>query len=220
MSTMNLLTPITPEAFSARAVERLLAAPAPDAYDPLVTPLHGDHNLAERVAPLDGAMHRAAAVLIPVVAHPDGATILLTRRAEHMKDHAGQIAFPGGKMDAADKSPLNTALREAQEEIGLDRRFIAPLGYLDPYLSSSGFRIVPVVAMIDPAHQLTVDPGEVESTFEVPLGFLMDPTRHETHEREWRGAMRRYYAMPYGDYYIWGVTAGILRNLYEKVYGE
>ena len=217
---MNPLTPITPEAFSARAVGRLLASPAPDAFDPLVTPRHGDHNLAERLAPLDGALHRAAAVLIPIVAHPVGASILLTRRAEHMKDHAGQIAFPGGKMDAADKSPLNTALREAQEEIGLDRRFIAPLGYLDPYLSSSGFRIVPVVAMIDPAHRLTLDPGEVASSFEVPLGFLMDPKRHETHEREWRGAMRRYYAMPYGDYYIWGVTAGILRNLYEKVYGE
>ncbi len=220
MSTMNLLTPITPEAFSERAVGRLLASPAPDSFDPLVTPRHGDHNLAGRLAPLDGAMHRAAAVLIPIVAHPVGASILLTRRAEHMKDHAGQIAFPGGKMDAADKSPLNTALREAQEEIGLDRRFIAPLGYLDPYLSSSGFRIVPVVAMVDPAHRLTLDPGEVASTFEVPLGFLMDPKRHETHEREWRGAMRRYYAMPYGDYYIWGITAGILRNLYEKVYGE
>ena len=122
-------------------------------------------------------------------------------------------------MDASDAAPLDTALREAEEEIGLARRFVEPIGYLDPYLSSTGFRIMPVVAMIDPAHHLRIDPSEVESAFEVPLGFLMDPARHETHERVWRGAMRRYYAMPYGDYYIWGVTAGILRNLYEKVYG-
>ena len=167
---------------------------------------------------MDGRLHRPAAVLIPVVARPEGATVLLTRRSEHLKDHAGQIAFPGGKMDVADREPMDTALREADEEIGLDRRFVSPIGYLDPYLSSSGFRIIPVVALIDPAHQVRLDPSEVESIFEVPLGFLMDPARHETHQREWRGAMRRYYAMPYGDYYIWGVTAGILRNLYEKVY--
>jgi len=210
--------PIFHADFVARAAERLSAAPLPEAFDPGFTPEQGDHRLAERLAPMDGRLHRPAAVLIPVVARPEGATVLLTRRSEHLKDHAGQIAFPGGKMDVADREPMDTALREADEEIGLDRRFVSPIGYLDPYLSSSGFRIIPVVALIDPAHQVRLDPSEVESIFEVPLGFLMDPARHETHQREWRGAMRRYYAMPYGDYYIWGVTAGILRNLYEKVY--
>jgi 8-oxo-dGTP pyrophosphatase MutT (NUDIX family) len=216
---MSSSVPISSQDFMTRALTQLLGAPAPEAFDPDFMPPHGDHRLADMLAPVDGRLHRPAAVLIPVIARPDGATVLLTRRAEHLKDHAGQIAFPGGKMDASDAAPLDTALREAEEEIGLARRFVEPIGYLDPYLSSTGFRIMPVVAMIDPAHHLRIDPSEVESAFEVPLGFLMDPARHETHEREWRGMMRRYYAMPYGDYYIWGVTAGILRNLYEKVYG-
>ncbi len=216
---MKVSPPISSQDFLTRASERLLKMPAPEAFDPAFVPPHGDHRLAEMLASVDGSLHRPAAVLIPVMARPEGATVLLTRRADHLKDHAGQIAFPGGKMDGGDAAPLDTALREAEEEIGLARRFVEPIGYLDPYLSSTGFRIIPVVAIVDPAHDLRIDPSEVDSTFEVPLGFLMDPARHETHEREWRGAMRRYYAMPYGDYYIWGVTAGILRNLYEKVYG-
>ena len=180
----------------------------------------GDHRLAERVAPDDGALHRPAAVLIPIIARPEGATILLTKRSAHLKDHAGQVAFPGGKMDQNETDPIETALREAEEEIGLGHRYIEPIGYLEPYLSSTGFRIVPVVATVDPSHHLSLDPNEVETTFEVPLTFLMNPIYHETHSREWRGALRQYYAMPYKDHYIWGVTAGIIRNLYEKVYGE
>jgi 8-oxo-dGTP pyrophosphatase MutT (NUDIX family) len=172
------------------------------------------------LAPADGALHRPAAVLIPIIARGGEATVLLTHRSAHLKDHPGQIAFPGGKMALSDATPIHTALREAKEEIGLEGRFVEPIGYLDPYLSSTGFRIIPVVAIIDPEHQLVIDPNEVESTFEVPLGFLMDPTHHEQHTREWRGAMRRYYAMPYGEHYIWGVTAGIIRTLYERVYGE
>jgi 8-oxo-dGTP pyrophosphatase MutT (NUDIX family) len=215
---MGQSNPILHADFVARAVKRLNSSPLAQAFDPAFTPEQGDHRLAERLAPMDGRLHRPAAVLIPIVARPDGATVLLTRRSEQLKDYAGQIAFPGGKIDISDHAPVDTALREAEEEIGLCRQFVSPIGYLDPYLSSTGFRIIPVVALIDPEHQVRINPGEVESIFEVPLGFLMDPARHETHQLEWRGAMRRYYAMPYGEYYIWGVTAGILRNLYEKVY--
>ena len=206
--------------FRARAATRLLIKPPANAFDPEIIPVMGDHRLAEMLAPEDGARHRPAAVLIPIVARPEGATILLTKRAAHLKDHAGQVAFPGGKMDQHETDPIQTAIREAEEEIGLGQRYIETIGYLEPYLSSTGFRIVPVVAAIDPSHHLSLDLNEVETTFEVPLTFLMNPAHHETHSREWRGALRHYYAMPYKDYYIWGVTAGIIRNLYEKVYGE
>jgi len=212
--------PITFADFRARAATRLLPKPLPDAFDPTIIPPHGDHRLAQMLAPEDGTLHRPAAVLIPIIDRPQGATILLTHRAAHLKDHAGQIAFPGGKMDTHETDPAQTAIREAREEIGLDQKYIDPIGYLEPYLSSTGYRIVPVIASIDPAHSLAIDPNEVQSIFEVPLSFLMDPTHHQTHRREWRGALRDYYAMPYMHYYIWGVTAGIIRNLYEKVYGE
>lgn len=220
MMAVNNTLKIDHAAFRTHAEKRLYAEPQPDAFDPQYMPEQGDHRLAERLAPVDGALHRPAAVLIPIIARPAEATVLLTHRSAHLKDHAGQIAFPGGKMAPSDATPMDTALREAKEEIGLEGRFVEPIGHLDPYLSSTGFRIIPVVAMIDPEHQLVIDPNEVESIFEVPLGFLMDPTRHEQHSREWRGAMRRYYAMPFGEHYIWGVTAGIIRNLYERVYGE
>lgn len=188
------------------------------AFDPDHFPIAGDHRLADMLAPQDGRLHKPAAVLIPIIAHPEEATILLTHRAAHLKDHAGQIAFPGGKIDPRDHSPIAAALREAKEEIGLDEHFIEPLGLLDPYLSSTGYRIIPVVGLVAPRFTLRPDPREVASVFEAPLGFLMDPTFHEEHEREWRGATRRYFAMPYQDHYIWGVTAGILRMLYERLY--
>ncbi len=138
-------------------------------------------------------MHRPAAVLVPVVARREAATVLLTQRAAHLRDHSGQIAFPGGKIDADDASPLAAALREAEEEIGLDRGFVRPLGYLEPYVTTSGFRIVPVVSLVDPGYALTINPREVDGAFEVPLSFLMTPANHETHQREWKGHMRRYY---------------------------
>ena len=133
--------------------------------------------------------------------------------------HAGQIAFPGGKIDPGDASPLAAAaLREAQEEIGLEPRFIEPIGYLDLYLTFSGFRILPLVARVDPDYRLTINPAEVADAFEVPLAFLMEPDNHQRHSRDWKGIERHYYAMPFGERYIWGVTAGILRNLYERIY--
>ncbi len=209
---------ITIETFRSQAQNRLLSTPPIEAFDPNHLPPFGDHRLAENLAPADGRLHRPAAVLVPIIAHESGATLLLTERSAHLKDHAGQIAFPGGKIEAMDKDAEAAALREAEEEIGLHRQFVEPLGYLDPYLSSTGYRIMPLVGIVAPGFSLTLDIREVESAFEVPLSFLMDPTRHEIHHREWRGAQRRYFAMPYEDRYIWGVTAGIIRSLYERLY--
>jgi 8-oxo-dGTP pyrophosphatase MutT (NUDIX family) len=160
---------------------------------------------------------RPAAVLIPVVDHPEP-TVLLTLRTQDLSSHAGQIAFPGGKIDAADESPLAAAMREAQEEIGLDASLIDPIGYLDLYLTFSGFRILPLVARVIPNYTLAVNASEVAEAFEVPLAFLMKPANHQRGSRDWKGITREYYAIPFGERYIWGVTAGILRNLYEKLY--
>ncbi|PSC07098.1 CoA pyrophosphatase [Alsobacter soli] len=194
--------------------------PPAHAFDPGRIPDRGDHQLAPMLAPSDGSLHRPAAVLIPVVAHPENASILLTRRASHLRDHSGQIAFPGGKIDEADPSPMAAAIREAGEEIGLAPDLIQPLGYLDAYLTSTGFRVVPVLSLVTPDYALELNPNEVDIVFETPLSFLMDPGNHQRHTREWKGSQRQYYAMPYGEHYIWGVTAGILRNLYERLYAE
>jgi len=160
---------------------------------------------------------RPAAVLIPVVDHPQP-TVLLTQRAAHLNDHAGQISFPGGKIDATDASPLETALREAEEEIGLAQEFIDPVGYLDLYGSSFGFLILPTVARVRPGFKLRINHAEVDDAFEVPLAFLMDPANHQIHSKDFRGIARSYYAMPFAERYIWGATAGILRVLYERIY--
>lgn len=159
---------------------------------------------------------RPAAVLIPVVDRAEP-MVLLTQRTAHLPDHAGQISFPGGKIDAADESPLAAALREAEEEIGLARDLVDPLGYLDLYMTTLGYRIVPTVARVAPDYRLALNPAEVDDAFEVPLAFLMTPENHQRHSRVWQGLTRSYYAMPFGERYIWGVTAGILRNLYERI---
>lgn len=162
---------------------------------------------------------RPAAVLVPVVARAE-LTVLLTERTAHLATHAGQIAFPGGKVEPDDPDAVHTALREAEEEIGLTRAHVEPLGFLDGYRTGTGFLVTPVVALVRPEFTLQLDPGEVASAFEVPLAFLMDPGNHKHHAREWRGRQRHYYAMPYGDYYIWGATAGMLRNLQERLYAR
>jgi 8-oxo-dGTP pyrophosphatase MutT (NUDIX family) len=164
------------------------------------------------------AAARPAAVLIPIIARPEGATLLLTQRAAALRQHSGQIAFPGGKIDADDDGALGAALREAQEEIGLAHSAVTPLGFLGPYFSTTGFRITPVVALVSPDAGLTLNAEEVDKAFETPMSFLMDPANHQTHSREFRGAMRTYFAMPHGDHYIWGVTAGIIRMLWLRLY--
>jgi 8-oxo-dGTP pyrophosphatase MutT (NUDIX family) len=185
--------------------------------DPDVIPESGDPGtdrmleIIAREQPI-----RPAAVLIPVVDHKEP-TVLLTQRAAHLADHAGQIAFPGGKIDATDTSPLDTALREAEEEIGLDRAFVHPIGYLGVYGTGFGFRILPTVARVQPGFALSINHAEVDDAFEVPLAFLMNPENHQLHSKDFRGMERSYYAMPYAERYIWGATAGILRILYERI---
>ena len=179
-----------------------------------------DYDLnPELMAELDGAQPRPAAVLVPIIARPEGLTVLLTQRPETMPTHAGQIAFPGGKMDKSDATPVDTALREAEEEVGLHRRHIDVLGFLDSYQTGTSFRIVPVVSIVDPSFTLTIDRREVVDAFEVPFAFLMDGANHRRDQRQYNGVVRHFYAMPYEDRYIWGATAGMLRNLYERLIG-
>jgi 8-oxo-dGTP pyrophosphatase MutT (NUDIX family) len=159
---------------------------------------------------------RPAAVLVPVVDRPEP-QVLLTLRTE-LPSHPGQIAFPGGKIDAGDSTPALAAMREAAEEIGLAHDLIDPIGYLDLYLTFSGYRILPTVARVRPDYRLALNAREVADAFEVPLAFLMNAQNHALHSRDWKGIERKYYAMPFGERYIWGVTAGILRNLYERIY--
>jgi len=176
----------------------------------------GDHVMNPDFALADIA-YRDAAVLVPVVARDPEATVILTERMPHLSAHAGQIAFPGGKIDADDVGPAAAALREAEEEIGLDRSRIEIVGYLDPYLSRTGYRIVPVVGRIEPGYSLKINRGEVANVFEVPLAFLLDPANHRRASRAFLGRERYFYEMPFGEHYIWGVTAGIIRALYEQV---
>jgi 8-oxo-dGTP pyrophosphatase MutT (NUDIX family) len=186
--------------------------------DASLIPVSGDHGtdhmleIIAREQPI-----RPAAVLVPVVDRAEP-TVLLTQRAAHLNDHAGQISFPGGKIDPTDASPVQTALREAEEEIGLQRQFIDPIGYLDLYGTSFGFRILPTVARVRPGFKLRVNQAEVDDTFEVPLAFLMNPANHQLHSKQFRGVERTFYAMPYEERYIWGATAGILRVLYDRIW--
>lgn len=159
---------------------------------------------------------RPAAVLIPIVER-EVPMVLLTKRAEHLNEHAGQISFPGGKIDPEDASPMDAALREADEEIGLKRAFIDPIGYLDVYATGFGFRILPTLARVRPGFELTISPDEVDDVFEVPLAFLMDPVNHKLGSKEFRGMQRSFYEMPFEERYIWGATAGMLRALYERI---
>jgi 8-oxo-dGTP pyrophosphatase MutT (NUDIX family) len=161
---------------------------------------------------------KPAAVLVPVIDRPEP-TVLLTQRTAELASHAGQVAFPGGKIDPTDDSPVAAALREATEEVGLSPALVEPIGYLDLYLTFSGFRILPTVARVKPDFALTLNPWEVTETFEVPLAFLMMPDNHQRKTRDWNGIQREYYAIPFENRYIWGITAGILRNLYERIYG-
>ncbi len=180
---------------------------------------HGDHILnPDIVAMLNGNDLREAAVLIPVVARSEGAGLLLTRRPETMRKHSGQIAFPGGAIDPEDLSPEAAAMREAEEEIGLRPDLIETIGRLPPYLTTTGFRITPVLALVKPDYALTINPEEVDAAFEVPFAFVMDPENHKRESRVWQGKERYYYAITYQEYYIWGVTAGILRVLYERLH--
>jgi 8-oxo-dGTP pyrophosphatase MutT (NUDIX family) len=209
---------MTADEFFARARARLTLEVPAGISDATITPARGDHDadpVMKKIAEVRPI--RPAAVLVPVVDHPEP-TVLLTQRAQHLPDHPGQVSFPGGKIDKSDASPLASALREADEEIGLARQFVEPLGYLDLYLTTLGYRIVPVIARIKPGFSLILNTSEVDVSFEVPLAFLMDQNNVQRHSRDWQGMTRHYYAITFGERYIWGVTAGILRNLHDRIY--
>ena len=157
---------------------------------------------------------RAAAVLVPVVRHGSGLTILLTQRTDHLYDHAGQISFPGGHAEAHDESPAATALRETYEEIGLPHSLVEVLGELPEYTTVTGYRVIPVVGLVSALPALKLDAFEVAEAFEVPLAFFLDPANHQRNTLQYQGRTRHYYAMPYEQRYIWGATAGMLMNLY------
>lgn len=160
-----------------------------------------------------------ASVLFPIVLRQNGPSVLLTQRTAHLRDHPGQISFPGGRFEPQDASPAETALREAREEIGLSSSHVEILGYLPEYRTGTGFRVTPVVAAVKPPFDLHPDPGEVAEIFEVPFSFLMDEANHQQHAQHYRGKLRHYYAMPYGEYFIWGATAGIIVTLSRALAG-
>lgn len=175
----------------------------------------GDHDLnPDMVKP---EKMRPAAVLVPVVERDAGPTILLTKRSADLQVHAGQISFPGGRVEEEDADIVATALRETEEEIGLDARHIEVIGQLDTYATRTGFEVTPVVGLVRPPFDLTPDPVEVAEIFEVPLAFILDRRNHERHAREWQNRMRHFYVLPYPDYYIWGATAGMLVNLVDAL---
>ncbi|MCV3738071.1 CoA pyrophosphatase [Rhizobium sp. TRM96647] len=159
-----------------------------------------------------------AAVLVAAVDEGDDARLIFTQRTATLRKHSGQIAFPGGAVDEDDHDVEAAAAREAEEEIGLDRRLIETVGRLPDYMALSGFRITPVLAVVQPGFSLTLNPVEVDDVFEVPLSFLMDPANHETGSGVWLGGERHYYRMPYEGRNIWGITAGIVRVIYERLY--
>jgi 8-oxo-dGTP pyrophosphatase MutT (NUDIX family) len=201
----------------------LLAGPSQAIFDPrsgrALGPSDWDLNpefkddLAVMQAP------RSAAVLVPIVLRAE-LTVMLTERSHDMPSHPGQVSFPGGKMEPGDVTPVDCALREAREEIGLGAEFVEPLGFLDSYRTGTGFQISPVVALVRPGFTLVVDPREVLEVFEVPLRFLMDEANHQKQSREWRGRQRSFYAMPYEGRYIWGATAGMLKNMHTRVFAR
>jgi 8-oxo-dGTP pyrophosphatase MutT (NUDIX family) len=209
------LSPITPAAaLRAWITSRL------DPLDAAHDRLHSDYDMNPHARPGEPLPLRPAAVLVPLVMHEAGLTVLLTRRADTLRQHTGQIAFPGGRCDPGE-TPVQAALREAQEEVGLDPSFVEVAGLLTPYETVTSYRVIPVVGFVRPGFTLAINKGEVAEAFEAPFEFLMNTANHQRQSRETPSGERRYfYAMPYEDYYIWGATAGMLRGLYQRLYGD
>lgn len=178
--------------------------------------------------PFEGRRAAAAAVLVPLVQRPEGLTVLLTRRTEHLRDHAGQISFPGGRSEPEDASPAATALREAHEEVGLAPAHVEVIGAMPPYTTVTNFVVTPVVGLVLPRFELALDPFEVAEAFEVPLAWLMNPAHHRRHRFAYEGGQRQFLSMPWQgagadglsrEYFIWGATAAMLRNFYRFLAG-
>jgi 8-oxo-dGTP pyrophosphatase MutT (NUDIX family) len=175
----------------------------------------GDHDLNPGMTPM--SQLRAAAVLVPLVDRREGISVLLTRRTEHLARHPGQIAFPGGRIEEDDADAVAAALRETEEEIGLSRSHVEPIGQLDHYVTRTGFTVTPVVGIVTPPFTLTLDPHEVADAFEAPLAFFLDPANRQKQGAEYQGVMRHFYVFAYEDRNIWGATAGMLVNLAEAL---
>ncbi|MBN3758967.1 CoA pyrophosphatase [Paraburkholderia sp. Tr-20389] len=218
-----------PESLPVEPADLVLPAIAPDRLTPDGLRARFDRDLpweqeTREVRWRETADPRVAAVLVALVVREEGLTVLLTQRTAHLNDHAGQVSFPGGRHEPHDATTTATALREAQEEVGLDPSRVEVLGSLPEYLTGTGFRVTPVVGLVHPPFTVQADTFEVAEIFEVPLRFLMDPQNHEVRVLNWEGGNRRFFAMPYprgtpdgtgGDYFIWGATAGMLRNFYR-----
>jgi 8-oxo-dGTP pyrophosphatase MutT (NUDIX family) len=205
----------------AEVRDRIAAALDPvDSWDPAAGPSHSDFDLNPEFRPAQRPPLRDAAVLVPIVQRPEGLTVLLTRRADTLSSHTGQVAFPGGRLDPGE-GPVEAALREAQEEIGLDPAFVDPLGLSNRYETVTGYVVTPVVGFVREGFSLQANPAEVAEVFETPFDFLMDAANHERRFHELPdGARRWFYAMPWEGRYIWGATAGMLRALWDRLYGD
>lgn len=205
------------EAWKSRIRDRLSAEPLSRQ-----APQTGDRDLnpdwQDEVARDGRPKLRDAAVLVPLVERREGLQVLLTRRSEALPSHAGQVSFPGGRVQDEDRGVADTALRETEEEVGLARSFVTIAGFFEPYETGTGFAIQPVVGFVRPEFELRPDPREVAEAFEVPFDFLMDPANHQLHHAVWQGRRRSYYAMPYGRHYIWGATAGMLVSLRRRLF--
>jgi 8-oxo-dGTP pyrophosphatase MutT (NUDIX family) len=203
------LPAVPPERLTVPALRRRFAAPPPWQPEKL-----GDGRLIE------GRQRKAAAVLVPLVQREAGLTVLLTERTAHLRDHAGQVSFPGGRVELHDADVTATALREAEEEVGLAHARVEVLGMLPEYLTVTHYAVTPVVALVTPPFDLTLDAHEVADAFEVPLAYLMDPAHHQRHAAALLGVRREFMSMPWprpdgqGEVFIWGATAAMLRNLY------
>jgi 8-oxo-dGTP pyrophosphatase MutT (NUDIX family) len=219
----SIAEPFGADGFRTLAKRGLHAQPSDAIFDPRTGKAIGrgdwDLNPELRSDLNAGQPPRPAAVLVPVIARLE-VTVLFTRRNAHLTHHPGQISFPGGSADPADATLTETALREAREEIGLDRTYIEPLGFLDGYRTGTGFHITPVVAFVRSGFSLVLDCSEVAEAFEVPLRFLMDESNHKKDKREWRGQMRSFYSITYGEHLIWGATAGMIKNMHERLFAR
>jgi 8-oxo-dGTP pyrophosphatase MutT (NUDIX family) len=191
--------------------------PSGDEDEPTRVKVRGDNDLNPGAPLFHKGPFRPAAVLVPIIERPEGMTVLLTKRTDHLHDHAGQISFPGGRVDDCDESPVHAALRETHEEVGIDPSLISVAGRLATYRTVTGYAVVPFVGFVVPDFTLRLDAFEVAEAFEVPLEFLIDETNHQRHSGVFRGVKRHWYAMPYEDYYIWGATAGMLVDLTQRL---
>lgn len=200
--------------WQTRLIQRLHGTTAPDAQTPFNIAGIPPEQYAQ-VEHLLPAQRTRAAVLIPIIQRPEGLTVLFTQRATHLRRHAGQISFPGGRMESFDSGPLDTALRETEEEIGLSRQHVQLLGYLPPQLVFTGYCIAPVAGLVTPGFDLQLDASEVAEVFEAPLSHLLDPAHHQSRERQMGTITAQVYDIPYGERRIWGATAGILMSLYR-----